>query len=341
MISVETSDLLSVVASSVCDLGTANANFKGIFAPVATSQSPLVGVTSQFLEDASVYHSRYSDNHYWSMLLNIAIERMGAISPKVVLDIGSGSGNSVIPLLMRFPEARVVATDISPNLLAILRDYFVGDHQTLNRLDLLCADASTVELRENSVDLVVGAAILHHIVKPETVVKNAFSALRAGGWAVFFEPFKGGSSLLTLAYKQVLREAKHQPPRHRWSAQEQHSTDGLNVLARIVHDFDTRVAMSVERAMELDDKWMFQKTEFEAMARRQGWSRCDCYSLQDGKAPVRAQTEVYLRLAAQLDASSLPDWAWQILDEFDSQLADDVRFNAWMEGMVLFQKPPH
>ena len=336
---IDISPLRHAIDEPIVNLGTGSAYFSGIFAPVSEIGRARVGVTQQFLENADTYHAKYSDNHYWSLLLDVALDRMGTFSPATILDIGSGSGNSVIPLLKRFQDARVIASDISPNLLAILRDYFGKDEQTLQRLDLLCADASSVHFAEGFADLVVGAAILHHIVEPETVVQRAFTALRPGGWAVFFEPFKSGSSLLSLAYKQVLRAAPFHKTEKRWVVRADPYAAGLGVLARIVHDYDTRVAMSQQRASELDDKWMFQKSQFEHMARAQGWARCDCYSMQDGKSPVRSQTVAYLRLAAQLDETALPKWAWEILDEFDTQLSDDVRKSAWMEAMVLLQKP--
>jgi SAM-dependent methyltransferase len=335
--------LAALIAEPIIALGEPGSPFANIYAPESEIGQARVGVTAQFLENAGTYHTRYADTHYWSMLLDVALARTEAPAPHVVVDIGSGSGNSVIPLLKKFADAQVVASDISPNLLAILRDYFANDAATRERLHLLCADASQVRFTQGCADLVVGAAILHHIVEPETVIERAFTALKPGGWAVFFEPFRSGSSLLTLAYKQVLREVARRdkfagvkrtlPPTLRGE------NSGIDVLKRIVFDYDTRVTMSAERAKDLDDKWMFQRAQFETIARAQGWAQCKCYSMQNGQAPVRTQTVAYLRLAAELEPDALPDWAWAILDEFDAQLSDDVRQSAWMEAMVLLQKP--
>jgi ubiquinone/menaquinone biosynthesis C-methylase UbiE len=328
-----------IVAEPLVALGEGDSAFANIFAPTSEIGQARVGVTDQFLENAGTYHTRYADTHYWSMLLDVALARTEAQAPKIIIDIGSGSGNSVLPLLKKYPEAHVVASDISPNLLAILRDYLKDDPSTQQRLSLLCADASQVRFNDGCADLVVGAAILHHIVEPETVIERAFTALKPGGWAIFFEPFRSGSSLLTLAYKQVLRQAQRDERVANLRQRFGGKTTGLDVLARIVHDYDTRVAMTPEQAKQLDDKWMFECAQFDAIVQKQGWAQCKSFSMQDGKAPVRTQTIAYLRLAAELDASALPPWAWNILDEFDAQLSEDVRKSAWMEAMVLLQKP--
>src|SRR5207248_9280280 len=90
--------------------------------------------------------------------------------PKIVIDIGSGSGNSVIPLADRFPDADIVATDISPQLLAILRDFLQRRTEDTRRFSLVCVDAASARYNEGVADLIVGAAILHHILDPARVL---------------------------------------------------------------------------------------------------------------------------------------------------------------------------
>jgi ubiquinone/menaquinone biosynthesis C-methylase UbiE len=333
------SSLQIYVAEPIVDLSASDQLFVDIYSPKSELGLARTGVTDQFLGNAQTYHERYADTGYWSMLLDAALDKTQASTPEVIIDIGSGSGNSVLPLLSKFPRAHVVASDISPNLLAILRDYCERNGSNKERLSLLCADASKVKFAPCCADLVVGAAILHHIIEPKTVLARAFTALKPGGWAIFFEPFRAGSSLLSLAYKQVLRHEPSSRSSSLFRRKTAHAKDGLDVLARIVHDYDTRTRLTSALAETLDDKWMFERAQFETIANEQGWSKCESFSLQDGKTPVRNQTVAYLRLAAGLGESALPKWAWTILDEFDSQLSDDVRASAWMEGMILFRKP--
>ena len=109
-----------VFAESLVDLASQNPAFAGIHTPQSAVGATKVGVTEQFLERAEEYHRNYLDLDYWRFLLGNAFKALGAMpDPKIVIDIGSGSGNSVIPLADRFPHAGIVATDISPQLLAI------------------------------------------------------------------------------------------------------------------------------------------------------------------------------------------------------------------------------
>ncbi|TMH04634.1 MAG: class I SAM-dependent methyltransferase, partial [Betaproteobacteria bacterium] len=107
--------------------------------------------------------------------------------PSLIIDIGSGSGNSVIPLADLFPDANIVATDISPQLLAILRDFLSKRDDAKNseggegRFALVCVDAAEANYLPGVADLAVGAAILHHILEPAKVLASCHRALKPGG----------------------------------------------------------------------------------------------------------------------------------------------------------------
>src|SRR5262245_31281823 len=113
-------NLAEVFAEPLVDLGDSDPAFAGIRSRRRALGSLKVGVTAQFLEHPEEYHRRYHDVAYWSFLLGNALEK-AHITHEVgtLIDIGSGSGNSVIPLCERFPRARIIATDISPQLLKI------------------------------------------------------------------------------------------------------------------------------------------------------------------------------------------------------------------------------
>src|SRR5213078_4102226 len=116
--------LTDIFATPLVDLGSGDPALAGIFAPIDEMRSPGPGVTAQFLENAADYHRRYFDTAYWSLVLGRALDTIELDrSPRTILDVGSGSGNSVIPLASRFPQAHIVATDVSAPLLAILRDF--------------------------------------------------------------------------------------------------------------------------------------------------------------------------------------------------------------------------
>src|SRR5208282_1733333 len=117
-------DLAAVFAEPLVELGAEAPAFADIYTPTSFHGATKVGVTAQFLENAEQYHRSYFDTGYWEFLLGNALAAAGnPEAPARIIDIGSGSGNSVIPLADRFPRAEIAATDISPQLLVILRDY--------------------------------------------------------------------------------------------------------------------------------------------------------------------------------------------------------------------------
>src|SRR5208283_4338011 len=149
-------DLAAVFAEPLVDLGAETAAFEGIYTPRSFHGASKVGVTAQFLEHAEQYHRSYFDTGYWNFLLGNALAAAGnPEAPERIIDIGSGSGNSVIPLADRFPNAEIVATDISPQLLAILRDFLRKRSDGHRRFGLVCVDATAACYEPEVVNLAV------------------------------------------------------------------------------------------------------------------------------------------------------------------------------------------
>ena len=323
-------DAGDVFAGPLLDLGAESPAFAGILTPQSALGAAKVGVTAQFLDRADEYHRAYLNVEYWRFLLGNAFAAIGPIDePALIIDIGSGSGNSVIPLAERFPAARIVAIDISPQLLAILRDFLRKRAGGEERFSLVCVDASSANYREGVADLIVGAAILHHILDPARVLAACLRALKPGGWAIFFEPFEAGNALVRITYERILA---------RTTAQEKTSA-AMQFLERMVADYTVRQRPKTDPIFrELDDKWMFTRTYFERIRKEQGWASLMTYALNVAPNLLHNQAEVHLKLGAQLTPSARPDWAWAIIDETDAGLSDDLRQEWALEGAVLLRK---
>jgi ubiquinone/menaquinone biosynthesis C-methylase UbiE len=319
-----------VFAQPLVDLGADNAAFAGIFAPRDSAGLAKRGVTAQFLENAGEYHRHYLNFEYWAFLLDCALTAAGVSrDPATILDIGSGSGNSVIPLLRRFSGAQIVATDISPQLLVILRDFLVNQTTTADRVALVCVDATMADYRPAVVDLAVGAAILHHVPEPERVLASCLQALKPGCWAMFFEPFEAGNTLVKLTYQRILAQA----------TPAQRETAALRLLERMVADYTMRQRPKTDPIFrEIDDKWMFTRTYFERIKSEQGWAELSICPLNVSATFLRTQAQVHLRLGAQLEPSALPDWAWAVIDETDAGVSEDLRQEWAPEAAVLLRK---
>lgn len=328
---VEPCSAQDVFAESLVDLGAQGEAFEQIYTPASALGAAKVGVTAQFLAHADEYHRNYLDVEYWRFLLGKAFDAIGGIgAPSVVIDIGSGSGNSVIPLADAFPDATIIATDISPQLLAILRDFLCQRPGGSERFALVCVDAATADYRESVADLVVGAAILHHIIDPALVLASAHRALKPGGWAIFFEPFEAGNTIVKLTYQRILSQA----------TPEERATDAMRMLERMVADYTVRQRPKSDPVfLGLDDKWMFTRTYFERIRDEQGWAEVITYPLNSCASPLRDQAVVHLKLGAQLPPTALPEWAWTVIDEMDAGASDDLKREWIFEGAILLRKP--
>ena len=310
-------------------MGDAHPALRGIFQPVAARDVAPVGVTAQFLEHAAEYHARYANVGHFRMLLDDALGRLDPpLAPRAMLDIGSGAGNSVIPLLERFPDAVVLATDISPQLLAILRDHLEANPGYRGRFALLCVDASSARYVPGSFDLAVGAAILHHVPDPRAVLDGCAHALRPRGAAIFFEPFELGHAMLRLAYADILAEAGRRGD----------DAPGFAVVRRLHDDYVARAdARHGARLLELDDKWMFNARFFAAAARDESWGEWSVRDIHSHDAPLADETRVNLRLGGGLAEDGLPRWAWERLRAFEQAFSPDARRDLPFEAAVVLR----
>jgi ubiquinone/menaquinone biosynthesis C-methylase UbiE len=347
---MEARDYTSV---KLVDLGDSqDEQLRGIMTPESELDAPRLGVTAQFLEDSQAYHDRYTEHEWWDTLIADATSALDCrFTSGAVLDVGSGSGNSVLPVLKRFPEAMVLATDISPNLLRILRD-LLSQEGLSSRCALVCTDIQNQIYREGAFDLAIGGAILHHIVDPEQVIRNVFNALKPGGAAIFFEPFEAGNGIMALAYAQILEEAKRRnvlqqsvlrstlasllarlrPTRGQATA--------LDLLRQAVKDYRSRIVPRSERELlALDDKWLFTRPYLTGVGERIGAEKVVIYPINKIEKQFSQHAAVSLFLSLRAGPEALPDWAWKILYRYDQAFSEGQLQELLLEGCVIFTKP--
>lgn len=98
------------------------------------------------------------------------------------LEVGSGTGFFLLNLMQAGVARRGVVTDISPKMVEVAC-------RNAQRLDLdvsgRVADAETIPYEDESVDLVVGHAVLHHIPDVTQALREVLRVLRPGGRFVF------------------------------------------------------------------------------------------------------------------------------------------------------------
>jgi ubiquinone/menaquinone biosynthesis C-methylase UbiE len=97
------------------------------------------------------------------------------ISPSNLLDIGSGRGTFLWPLLDSFPYLQVIASDIN-----LLRASDIDSVRKggIDNLSSICMDVRDIPLSDKCVDVVTMLEVLEHLIQPE---KALFEALRVAG----------------------------------------------------------------------------------------------------------------------------------------------------------------
>jgi SAM-dependent methyltransferase len=325
-------DVAALFAVPLVDGAAAlDARFGGIHVPSPEVGKPRVGITEAFLENAEAYHQRFTNTAYFRMLIDRALDHLGDHhEAPLVLDLGSGSGNSVFPMLDRYPAAEVIATDLSPNLLAILKQYADANPAYADRLHAVCVDACSNHHAANVYDIAVGAAILHHLLDPQAALAAVHHALKPGGVAMFFEPFENGNAVLMLAYESIIAQAATQPIRD----------DVLGLLKCMVDDFRLRMQMRRDpaRFATMDDKWIFTKSFFLDAAKHCGFAAIEILPLHALEQAFRNQTRANLNMGLGLPPEVLPDWAWAIVDHYDDAFSPELHGELLIEGMILLRK---
>lgn len=304
-------------------------------APVWTVRDAVTTATisDQFRAEAGDYHARYAASDHFEGLFRQALAATGVeVAPApLVLDLGSGSGaNSVAPCLRLFPGARIVATDLSAELLAILADD-LPRLDAADRVACVAMDAMSAHPAAGAFDLVTGAAILHHLDHPGLGLRAASRALKPGGTAVFFEPFDG-YGVLRLAYQWILAEDGL-----RGGALGPEIRAGLGALAT---DIAARTMPDRDAPgfALMDDKWLFSPENIVVGARKNGFTRVEFVPHNDHAGLYRDAAQVQLRLMTGQADLTLPDWALGVLDEFDAAIPLLAKRRMMLEATIVLTK---
>ena len=174
------------------------------------------------------------------------------------LEIGSGTGYFSLNLMQEGVISELVATDVSNGMLTSLAAT-ASSLGLADRVETRQADAESLPFEDESFDLVLGHAVLHHIPDLATAFSEFSRVLRPGGAIVFCgEPSRYGDRLASVpkrigaasapAWRAVMRARratddgvhKHPHDGHGDPAAHNH-VDGHSLESEVdVHAFDPR-----------------------------------------------------------------------------------------------------
>jgi ubiquinone/menaquinone biosynthesis C-methylase UbiE len=313
------------------DLGQAEKRaFRGVLTPVPELGEKREGIDAVFLDNAEDYYKKYQGFDYWKSLIEQACSKIGLTDVTTIVEFGCGFGNSTLPLLEIFPAAHIIATDLSPNLLSILKR-LLDARGLAHRCTPVAMDAHKDYIENNYADLVIGSAILHHLVKPELFVERAMQILKPGGAAIFFEPFEAGNALLRLICLTIAEEADRRKLSNR----------AIEWLRTIPATLEPQI-MRHETSdwADRNDKWAFPRSVLERIA-RDVRAELMVYPIHDNIGQFTRHFTYMLQTYRGMAKEALPQWCWDIFDRFDRRLfSPEMLLDLPLEGAIIFRKPP-
>ncbi|MCM6776491.1 methyltransferase domain-containing protein [Nocardia sp. CDC159] len=230
--------------------------------------------------EAETYDDKWSIS-YDERCIAYARGRFDAVAPNAqlpverALELGCGTGFFLLNLMQSGVAKRGSVTDLSPGMVKVaLRN---AEHLGLD-VDGRVADAETIPYEDDTFDLVVGHAVLHHIPDVELALKECLRVLKPGGRFVFAgEPTTIGN-IYARRLGQITWKATTEVTKLPFLRGWRRSQEELDESSR---------AAALEAVVDLHT---FDPSDLEAMAR------------SAGAVQVRAETEEF---AAAL-------WGWPV-----------------------------
>ncbi len=119
--------------------------------------------------------------------LEYAYHLLGDVRGKIVLDYGCGAGENSV-LVASHGAEKVLGVDISPELVELGRQR-LALHGFGENAELRVGSAHELPFADESIDVVFGMAILHHL-DLQLSSDEVFRVLKKGGRAIFLEPVR-------------------------------------------------------------------------------------------------------------------------------------------------------
>lgn len=135
----------------------------------------------------------------------VLIDSMTLAPDAVVADIGAGTGYFSFRLSEKVPDGKVLAVDIQPEMLSILRDRIAA--RNIGNVVPVRGAIDDPNLPEGSVDAVLMVDAYHEFSHPREMMQGIVSGLRSGG-RVYLVEYRGEDPAVMIKPLHKMTEAQ-------------------------------------------------------------------------------------------------------------------------------------
>src|SRR5690606_24071809 len=119
-----------------------------------------------------------------ALMMDLCTAAAQYVNPEAseLLDIGCGAGNYSLKMLSQIPHMNCTLNDLSEPMLARAKERITPN--TTGKVTLVQGDMRLLELKENQFDIILAAAVFHHLRNDddwELVFGKMYRALKPGG----------------------------------------------------------------------------------------------------------------------------------------------------------------
>lgn len=297
-------------------------HYANIWSPGYENNEVDLYVHSLFIEKANDYAKRHGGrlfaDHIEELLGQIDAD-IDAMHVTSVLDLGCAVGNSTASLEQAFPNAAIVASDLSPEMLRVTRERVQSD-----RVALLQMNAEQMGLADDTFSFIFGRGILHHLIDPKKTLAESRRVLRPGGVAIFQEPCKPGHRVIQELFALFLahEKASDLPPAFR------------KMMHRTIYQFFLRISLdkSLPEVQALEDKWIFSRAYLESASKEVGFEHFQF--IPQKQVPDQMRMHIHYQLELLKERARMPEWAWEIIDRIDEK----YQGSPYLFGTLVLQK---
>lgn len=320
----------TIYSRPVSDLKTVLGDaYAGIYSPGYTDATVNKYLHEQFRDGADNHAQRYEHFDMYERHLKSEFQKFAYGDESLtVLDIGSGAGNTVIPLLRLLPQSRLIASELSPEMLRELKKN-LETCGLQGKCSLLQLNAEHLSFVDNSFDLITGGGILHHLFYPHATINHCGRILKPGGRAIFFEPMKSGNRVLQLLFETMLETCADQLP-----------AAHASYLQELLVSLDNQSVPDKENSIfkALDDKWMFSRPQIVKWAKDAGFEKVEINAINGTDGLLEKQARHIFDVYAGLPYDLLPQTAKDLVKQMEEKMPDALKESILVEATIVLTK---